>query len=143
MSVVVRPASEADLEFAVAELDAAGLPVADLRSKHLAYTATSGNVVVGVIGFEAYGYSGLLRSLVVSRDARGSGVGQQLVAALETNAASIGTKEIWLLTIDADNWFARYGYVVRERADAPPEIQGTAEFSGLCPGDAVLMSKKL
>ena len=143
MNIVVRPAAETDLDFAVTELAAAGLPVSDLHAGLLAYTAMLGDGIVGVIGFEPYGDTGLLRSLIVSSDARGSGVGQQLVDALEAAAAARGTQEIWLLTIDADRWFARYGYVVRERADAPPAIQGTAEFSGLCPGDAVLMSKTL
>ena len=143
MSVSIRPATEADLEFAITELANAGLPVSDLRADHLVFAATSGGAVIGVIGYEAYGDVGLLRSLIVSRDARGSGTGATLVDALEAEAASGGALELWLLTIDADNWFARHGYVVRERAEAPAAIQGTAEFSGLCPGDAVLMSKQL
>ena len=51
--------------------------------------------------------------------------------------------ELWLLTIDADAWFARLGYTTQARAFAPPEIQQTEEFASLCPGDAVLMMKKL
>ncbi|MDJ0712050.1 MAG: arsenic resistance N-acetyltransferase ArsN2 [Woeseiaceae bacterium] len=143
MNFTLRPSTDTDLDFAARELDAAGLPVSDLHAGHLAYTAMSAGAVVGVIGMEPYGSTGLLRSLVVSRGARGSGVGRQLVEALEGHAVSRGMHELWLLTIDADGWFGRHGYVVRDRRDAPPDIQGTAEFSGLCPGDAVLMSKKL
>ncbi len=52
-------------------------------------------------------------------------------------------QEVWLLTIDADPFFEKLGYVVRTRDAAPDVIRGTAEFSSLCPGDAVLMSKEL
>jgi amino-acid N-acetyltransferase len=62
---------------------------------------------------------------------------------VEEFAAASGATEIWLLTIDADVWFGRLGYAVRDRQDAPEAIRGTQEFSGLCPGDAVLMSKSL
>ena len=68
---------------------------------------------------------------------------QMLVDALEAMARSRGIVELWLLTIDADAWFARLNYLVRERDDAPVDIRNTREFSGLCPGDAVLMSKRI
>ena len=51
--------------------------------------------------------------------------------------------ELWLLTIDADTWFATLGYLTQSRDSAPPAIQSTEEFSSLCPGDAVLMKKLL
>jgi amino-acid N-acetyltransferase len=98
---------------------------------------------VGMIGIEAYAQIGLLRSLIVDKKCRGKGLGAQLVAALETKAAAKGLTELWLLTIDADAFFVRLDYEVMQRADAPIEIQNSAEFSSLCPGDAVLMRKRL
>lgn len=140
-TVSVRAASEADLDIAVAWLTDERLPVDDLTADHLALTATRDGKPVAVIGLEAFGDVGLLRSLVVSRSERGSGVGQRLVSELEAHAASLGIRELWLLTIDADAFFAARGYSATERDLAPPAIRQTREFAGLCPGDAVLMRK--
>jgi len=79
----------------------------------------------------------------VDPSVRSSGVGAQLVSALEVQAKKHGVNELWLLTIDADRYFTKLHYGKRERSEAPVEIQCTAEFSSLCPGDAVLMSKRL
>jgi len=143
MSTIVRPAVGSDLAFAVKHLMAAGLPTEDLEASHLVSTAESSGEIVGVVGYESFAQTGLLRSLIVSELARGCGAGAQLVDAVEEFAAASGATEIWLLTIDADVWFGRLGYAVRDRQDAPEAIRGTQEFSGLCPGDAVLMSKSL
>ena len=143
MKTRLRPATEADLAFAVAELSDVDLPTSDLTADALLLAAESGSELVGVIGFEPFGDVALLRSLVVAKSARSHGVGRDLVNALESHALTTGVTELWLLTIDADRWFAKLGYVVRDRAAAPTAIRETAEFSGLCPGDAVLMSKSL
>ena len=68
---------------------------------------------------------------------------QGLVAALEESALSHGVSELWLLTIDADQWFARHGFKVASRQEAPDSIAHTREFAELCPDDAVLMRKDL
>jgi amino-acid N-acetyltransferase len=132
-----------DLPQAKTMLVAAGLPVTDLAAEHLAFAAVDGEQLMGLIGFEPYGDIGLLRSLVIAEDARGDGLGRKLVANLEAAARDDGVDELWLLTIDADAYFARLGYEVLERSDAPETIRGTAEFAGLCPGDATLMRKRL
>jgi amino-acid N-acetyltransferase len=98
---------------------------------------------VGMIGLEQFGGVGLLRSLVVNPSAQNGGIGRRLVDALELQALELGIKDLWLLTIDANSYFLKLGYDVMDRTDAPDVIRGTAEFSGLCPGDAVLMRKCL
>ena len=139
----IRRAMSKDLPQAKTMLVAAGLPVTDLAAEHLAFAAVDGEQLMGLIGFEPYGDIGLLRSLVIAEDARGDGLGRKLVANLEAAARDDGVDELWLLTIDADAYFARLGYEVLERSDAPETIRGTAEFAGLCPGDATLMRKRL
>lgn len=143
MTVQIRPSRADDLEYATALLTQAGLPIDDLEAGKLAFTAECDDAIQGLVGIETFGETALLRSLVIAEPARGKGVGQLLVAALEGASAESGVAEMWLLTIDADGWFSRIGYEVRERIDAPPSIRATREFSGLCPGDAVLMSKKI
>ena len=98
---------------------------------------------VGMIGLESYAECGLLRSLYVDDASRGLGLGSKLVSALEAQVADDGMQELWLLTIDADPFFARHNYEVMQRVDAPTAVQHSAEFSSLCPGDAVLMCKRL
>ena len=62
------------------------MPVADLSVDQLAFVAEVDGRFAGVIGLESFGTVGLLRSLVVSADARADGIGRQLVAALEALA---------------------------------------------------------
>lgn len=143
MSVTIRRARETDLAATRSMLEDAGLPVADLSATHLVFAAEADGRVLGAIGLEEFGEIGLLRSLVVATDARASGIGRDLVTALEDDVRGRGMRELWLLTIDADAWFQRHGYASRDRVDAPAAVRGTAEFSDLCPGDAVLMSKLL
>lgn len=122
---------------------AAGLPTADLSVDRFALVAESDAGINGVIGLEAFGDVGLLRSLAVAAAARRSGIGHKLVLALEAYAAEQGVGELWLLTIDADGYFEKLGYARRSRDEAPAAITATEEFSSLCPADSVLMSKRL
>jgi len=141
----IRPAKASDFEAAKLWLSSAGLPNEDLTAKHLSdfLIAETDGVPVGIIGLEKTGSVGLLRSLVVDPGARSGGVGAHLVSGLEGLARKHGVIELWLLTIDADRYFTKLRYEQRGRSEAPDEIQRTQEFSSLCPGDAVLMSKQL
>ena len=121
----------------------ATLPVNDFAPEHLAFVASDDGKPVAAIGCEKLGDVWLLRSLVVATGQRSRGLGAKLVAALEADASEQGVGEIWLLTIDADGFFESLGYRRRERDQAPEVIQGTAEFSDLCPASAVLISKSL
>lgn len=143
MTLTIRPACPADLESAIRLLNDAGLPTDDLTARHLAFVAERCGEFLGVVGLESFGDVAFLRSLVIDPSARGSGIGPALVTALESACVCDGVEAMWLLTIDADSFFTKLGYEVRERADAPASIRNTEEFSGLCPGDAVLMSKSL
>ena len=143
--IEIRPAQASDLTVAMAWLSGEGLPTDDLTADHMDafIVATQAGEPVGMIGYEKFGNVGLLRSLVVDEAGRGAGLGARLVAALESTARIEHIDELWLLTIDADPFFAQHGYVVAERDHAPDAIRNTAEFSTLCPGDAVLMCKRL
>ena len=143
MKAEIRRARAADLPRARAMLSEAGLPVADLVEEHLAFVAIEGDEVVGVVGCEIHGKAGLLRSLVVAAPSRYEGLGRRLVARVEQSVLEQGVEELWLLTTDADAYFAGLGYAVHARRDAPAEIRTTAEFAALCPDDAVLMRKSL
>ena len=139
----IRAPEPADLGFARELLAQEGLPVEDLTVEYLQLSATIDGDLSGVIGLEDFGEIGLLRSLVVTGTARGTGLGRMLVEALQESVRERGMRELWLLTIDADPFFAKLGYQRVERETAPEAIRNTQEFSSLCPGDAVVMKKAL
>lgn len=68
---------------------------------------------------------------------------RMLVSALEADALATEIDELWLLTLDKSEFFRRLGYALQDRDLAPEVIKATREFSGLCPSDAMLMSKVL
>ncbi len=124
---------------------AADLPINDLGPERLDgfLIAQDENATVGLIGLEILGTVGLLRSLVVARNARNSGLGGKLVGALESAALAAGITELWLLTIDAERFFQRHDFEIIDRTAAPDEVRQTDEFSALCPDSAHLMRKSL
>jgi len=143
--IEIRPAQASDLIVATEWLSSEGLPTDDLTTDNMDsfIVATQAGEPVGMIGIERFAEVGLLRSLIVDTACRGAGLGARLVMALELSARNEHIRELWLLTIDADPFFARHGYVVVARDAAPEAIRNTAEFSTLCPGDAVLMCKHM
>jgi amino-acid N-acetyltransferase len=138
----ITPAAPADGPVIAALLRAADLPHGDIAS-HLGhfFVARQGGAIVGAIGLEVYAPDGLLRSLVVAPACRGRGLGAELVRRLERAAAKWGVERFWLLTTTAEAFFARRGFLVTPRADAPAEIAATHEFKSLCPSTAICLTR--
>jgi amino-acid N-acetyltransferase len=130
---------------AKALLAAAGLPTTDLETEHFAHFIAVGSThaPAALIGLQPYGDVALLRSLVVSPAARGTGYGNALVAEIEAYAQQLGVRELYLLTNTAEAVFSRRGYRSLDRACVPDAIGQTAEFSSLCPATAVCMHKRI
>jgi amino-acid N-acetyltransferase len=141
----IHPAQRADLPAVRALLETERLPASDLDERALErfsiWRDDAG--VNGVVGLELYGDVALLRSLVVARHARDKGAGAALTQAAEKRAVESGARVVYLLTTSAERFFLARGYQKVDRADAPKSIQGTTQFSGLCPSSAVLMMKQL
>jgi N-acetylglutamate synthase-like GNAT family acetyltransferase len=144
-SPVVAVADRGDLAEVRALLDGSALPSSDLSDATTVqfWVVRDGRRVIGAVGLESFDKTGLLRSLVVSKDARGRGLGGMLVASLEGFARAAGLAELVLLTQTAEAFFAGRGYVVIARANAPVAVRESSEFKSLCPASAVCMSKRL
>lgn len=124
-------------------LSANGLPVSDLQdgTRVILFGYMAERRLCGVVGLEICGQVALLRSLAVSTNERGSGLGPALVSYAERYAARRGIETIYLLTTTAATFFERHGYSHASRKDAPAAIAGTSQFSGLCPSSSAFMVK--
>jgi amino-acid N-acetyltransferase len=142
MQIVV--AHDADLPAIVELLAAAALPSLDGAARADDFrVARAGAALLGAVGVERYDAYGLLRSLVVAPHARGQGLGEALVAAIEAHARATHLRELVLLTTTADKFFARRGYAAFARDAMPQPLRASAEFATLCPASAVCMRKAL
>jgi amino-acid N-acetyltransferase len=141
----IHPAERGDLPAVRALLESERLPASDVDERvlerFLIWRDDAG--VNGMVGLELFGEVALLRSLVVAQHARDNGAGGALTRAAEKQAAESGANIIYLLTTTAERFFSTRGYRKIDRVEAPKSIQGTSQFSGLCPSTAVLMMKQL
>jgi amino-acid N-acetyltransferase len=134
-------ADKADFEAIKGLLREAGLPTEGVGEAGGTYlVAREGGSVIGCVGLEVYGAYGLLRSLAVSPERRGQGVGSALTHRALELARERGLRRVFLLTTTAEGFFTRFGFAPLPREQAPPEIQGSAEFTSACPDTATLMA---
>jgi len=125
-------------------LSRSGLPLDGLDiAISAAVVVRADESVVGCAAIEPYGTVGLLRSVCVASDLRGTGVGHQLVDAAEKLAARRGISELWLLTETAERWFPRLGYEPATRAAIPAALAASPEVAGACPRSAAVLHKRL
>jgi N-acetylglutamate synthase-like GNAT family acetyltransferase len=119
------------------------LPGSDLTEDALAHFLVCRDPigVVGAVGLEPYGEVVLLRSLVVSSEMQGCGIGHDLVAAAAELAKELGAHMVYLLTTNAARFFESAGFRRVDRVRAPTAIQNTTQFAALCPATAILMVK--
>ena len=130
---------------AAALLEAQGLPVSDITDEHLEhfFFVGSDGSPTGLVGLEVYGSDALLRSLVVGENARGGGLGSNLVEHAERYAVTKGVRSLYLLTTTAEAFFKGLGYERIDRSQAPTSLKRTREFAGLCPASSAFMVKDL
>lgn len=82
---------------------------------------------------------GEVRTLAVSDDARGTGLGHRILEALLQRARDLGLERVFCLTFEVD-FFARHGFRAMSPDPLPPEVyaellrssdEGVAEFLDL------------
>jgi len=140
----LRPARSADLAAIEGLLESSGLPVEGVREDrgHF-FVYLEGGTLLGAVGLELYGTAGLLRSTTVAASARRRGIAAALIERAVAHAREQGCQAVYLLTLDAERYFQRFGFAVIGREDAPKAVQGSPEFTALCPASALLMRKLL
>lgn len=138
---MIERALPADLTEVEALLGGDGLVLDGVHEAFGFLVARGAGAVVGSIGLEVYGRGGLVRSVVVKPERRGSGIGTQLVVAALAWARELGVGELYLLTATADRFFARFGFEPVERGVVPSSVLGSREFSASCCETATIMGR--
>ena len=125
-------------------LTADGLPIEGLVD-HLAtaLVARQSGRVVGAAGLEVSRDGGLLRSVVIDREFRGTGLGRQLVEGVTGLARARQLPALYLLTTTAADYFPKLGFVAIPREQVPASVQQSVEFTSGCPASASAMVKRL
>jgi len=121
------------LESARKLLTEADLPVQGLEQAELWCAKDSTDRTIGLAGLETWGKQGLLRSVVVDSEHRGSGVGKAIVERVLREAKAKGVDEVYLLTDTAPRFFERFGFKPVARMRIKGRILESVEFREVCP----------
>ena len=90
--------------------------------------AEQGNRIIGCGGIDPIGDSGVLQSLVVSRENRSRGCGSLLVDRLISVAALHALRELFLLTVSGRDFFRKFGFAPIDRETIPSQIRQTSAW---------------
>jgi amino-acid N-acetyltransferase len=142
--MLIRAAQAGDLPSIIELLESCELPTDDIGEAQIDFLlAIDGGQIAGIAGLEPLGEIALLRSVAVSSNSRGLEVASRLCESLLESAAESGTQAVYLLTLDAADYFSRMGFEPVERSSVPMAVQETAEFSQLCPTSATVMCRRV
>jgi N-acetylglutamate synthase-like GNAT family acetyltransferase len=143
-SLILRPATKRDWRPVAILLEENELPLEGAR-QHLAdiLVATADDIIVGCAGVEVYGAVALLRSVAIAPLMKNQGIGKRLVMRLIQGAKQRKVATLYLLTLSAEDYFAKHGFAREPIAQAPTALKVSAEFQGACPDTAVFMSLSL
>lgn len=98
---------------------------------------------MGVLGFEIYNTSALLRSLAVYPPFKKRGIAKQLIEHVLNNVRHHRCDTAYLLTNTAADYLCTYGFVPIDRNDIPSDILTTSALGDVCPMSSTCMALKL
>lgn len=125
----------------VAHLTSAGLPVSDLGTPGLVFTAIAlgDGTILACGGLEVKGDAALIRSIAVGQAQQRSGLGTAMTFKLLADARNAGAAAAYLLTTQSAAFFARLGFTAIDRARVPAPIAATSQFTGTACASAQAM----
>jgi amino-acid N-acetyltransferase len=131
-TVRLRPATSDDVSAIVALLEANRLPAVELEDhlRHFVVAEADGRVVA-CGGLEAYGRSGLVRSIAVDNAWQGRGLGDQVTRWVLERAAALGIERLLLFTMTAPDFFARFGFTDVTLDAFPVEARRSAQYGAV------------
>jgi N-acetylglutamate synthase-like GNAT family acetyltransferase len=139
----MQEAKHSDLSEIKTLLQINGLPADDINEEITFYIIRENGRIIGVGGLETAGEDVLMRSIAISDRFKNKGLGARITQLLIENAKIAGYSSIYLLTLTAEKFFPRFGFVEIERGTASESIKLSSEFTSTCPASACLMQLKL
>jgi N-acetylglutamate synthase-like GNAT family acetyltransferase len=94
--------------------------------------------VVGCAGIEIYGEAAVLRSVVVAPELRGTGEGDRLVRTALDYVKEQQARRVYLFTMHAAPFFARYGFAPVTTDDFEPAVRDSWQYVGLTERPEIL-----
>jgi len=142
-TIQIKKAGKHDFEAICVLLAAENLPTSDLNpALDNFFIAIKGDAITGVIGMDKYGTDGLLRSAVVHKDYRNTGIAGSLVNQLFDYAKEQGVTSLYLITNTAEEYFKIKGFIKIAKENVPATVLQSKEFNGLCPASSVIMVRR-
>ena len=100
--------------------------------------------IIGVIGIEVYGRTGLFRSLCVDETYRGRGIAKMLNKKLLTYARLWNIDRLYLFTWRAEKFASKLGFRKIDKKQIPKTIRSTWQFrKSHCYPSVICMMKKI
>ncbi len=140
----IREGLAADRHLVEALLKGAELPTAGLDATELLVLEENG-AVMGVIGFEPYGETALLRSLAVAPQRRGGGLARALLVRAFTVLRARGFTVAYGLTTTIPDLLLKLGFTEISRDALPKALGISAQLQGVqaCPASARVFAKQI
>lgn len=136
----VRAATGPDLPHVATLLHAGGLISGAARERTgRTVVAETDRRIVGTAAWERCGGAALLRSVAVAPEHRLAGIGSLVVAAALRKTLEAGPRDIYLVTEDAEAFFARCGFRTVAREELPDEVAVHPQLARECPASAPAM----
>ncbi len=106
--------------------------------------ARAGKRIIGAVGVEVHGRTGLFRSLCVDEAHRGRGIATELNERLLSYARTRKIDRLYLFTLYAEKFASRLGFRKIDRRQIPKTIRATWQFKkSYCYPSVVCMMKKI
>ena len=133
-NIMIRVADLSDKTLIEHFLGQIGLRCDDILTMNTKYwvAETRDHSMVGCVGLEFGVDAVLLRSVAVSPNFRGDGLGHELVNAAESTAIAMGYKTIFLFSVSSGGYWQKMGFrkiPADELVQALPEIPQVLRFA--------------
>lgn len=136
----VRPATGPDLPGIATLLHDAGLPAGSARERvgRTVVAEADRGVLLGTAAWEPLGEQALLRSVAIAGPARSKGIGTVVVAASLRSMLQAGRSLVYLVTQEAEGFFARCGFHSVMLEDLPDAVRRHPQVARECVGAPVM-----
>ncbi|HZP25698.1 MAG TPA: GNAT family N-acetyltransferase [Dehalococcoidia bacterium] len=132
MAPELRQATAADVPELEALLASQHLPPQGLLDcVDTCWVLEDGGRLIACAGLELYGEAALLRSVIVESSYRNRRHGERLVRNAIGEARRRGIQTLFLFTMEASGYFARFGFEGCDLEDFPEAVRSSFQYRGV------------